>query len=367
MSIAISTHLSRVLKQQKPTRNEVNGMELAERKKKILSAVIESYINTGEAIGSKALIDETGLEVSSATVRNDLADLTNKGYLVQPHTSAGRIPTLQGYRYYIDNLMKITPVTQGGREYVESELYKSADSPESILKEASGVISRLTGCTAVTTTPSGEESRIHRIRFVQTGSHTAMAVVIASNGIIKTKLFRCDFLLNPELLTVFDKAFNEIFSGMKLSSVNRPFIQTAAARLGELSMFTPGVLVAIMEACETAKEVSVYLSGVTKPLFMSDVNFLNARNVMEFLNNRHDLAEMLENLPLDTSVSIGGENSRTELAGSAVISTRYRLDGNPSGVLAVIAPVRTDYARAISILECVSESVSTLIDELIEI
>ena len=342
-------------------------MELAERKKKILSAVIESYINTGEPIGSKALINETGLEVSSATVRNDLADLTNKGYLVQPHTSAGRIPTLQGYRYYIDNLMKITPVTRGGREYVESELYKSADSPESILKEASGVISRLTGYTAVTTTPSGEESRIHRIRFVQTGSHTAMAVVIASNGIIKTKLFSCDFLLNPELLTVFDKAFNEIFSGMKLSSVNRPFIQTAAARLGELSMFTPGVLVAIMEACETAKEVSVYLSGVTKPLFMSDVNFLNARNVMEFLNNRHDLAEMLENLPLDTSVSIGGENSRTELAGSAVISTRYRLDGNPSGVLAVIAPVRTDYARAISILECVSESVSTLIDELIEI
>ena len=82
MSIAISTHLSRVLKQQKPTRNEVNGMELAERKKKILSAVIESYINTGEPIGSKALINETGLEVSSATVRNDLADLTNKGYLV---------------------------------------------------------------------------------------------------------------------------------------------------------------------------------------------------------------------------------------------------------------------------------------------
>ena len=161
-------------------------MDLAERKKKILSAVIESYINTGEPIGSKALIDETGLEVSSATVRNDLADLTNKGYLVQPHTSAGRIPTLQGYRYYIDNLMKITPVTQGGREYVESELYKSADSPESILKEASGVISRLTGCTAVTTTPSGEESRIHRIRFVQTGSHTAMAVAADSHRLPPT-------------------------------------------------------------------------------------------------------------------------------------------------------------------------------------
>ena len=129
MSIAISTHLSRVLKQQKPTRNEVNGMELAERKKKILSAVIESYINTGEPIGSKALINETGLEVSSATVRNDLADLTNKGYLVQPHTSAGRIPTLQGYRYYIDNLMKITPVTQGGRNMLNPSFTKAQIPP----------------------------------------------------------------------------------------------------------------------------------------------------------------------------------------------------------------------------------------------
>lgn len=154
-------------------------MELAERKKKILSAVIESYINTGEPIGSKALIDETGLEVSSATVRNDLADLTNKGYLVQPHTSAGRIPTLQGYRYYIDNLMKITPVTQGGREYVESELYKSADSPESILKEASGVISRLTGCTAVTTTPSGFKRKSQRNSFVFMIPFEAITTAIA--------------------------------------------------------------------------------------------------------------------------------------------------------------------------------------------
>ena len=109
-------------------------MELAERKKKILSAVIESYINTGEPIGSKALINETGLEVSSATVRNDLADLTNKGYLVQPHTSAGRIPTLQGYRYYIDNLMKITPVTQGGREYVNPSFTKTQIPPRAFSK-----------------------------------------------------------------------------------------------------------------------------------------------------------------------------------------------------------------------------------------
>ncbi len=343
---------------------EVNGMELAARKEKILSAIVESYIQTGEPIGSKALISETGLEVSSATVRNDMADLTQRGYLVQPHTSAGRVPTQQGYRYYVDNVMQVTPMSQGGREYIEARLYEGADSPESILQKASEVISELTGFAAVTTTPNGEDSRIYRISFVQTGMHTAMAVVIASNGIIKTKLFRCEFQITPEILKVFDKALNDTFAGVRLDSINRPFIQTAAARFGELSLFMPGVLMAIMEAAKGARDVSVYKSGITRLLFMPDVNFMRARSVVEFLNTEHDLARMLENLPIDTAVSIGLENSRVELASSTVVSTRYDVDSNPSGVLAVLGPVRMNYGRVISILECVSDCVGRLIEEL---
>lgn len=341
-------------------------MELAARKEKILSAIIESYIQTGEPIGSKALISETGLEVSSATVRNDMADLTNKGYLVQPHTSAGRIPTRQGYRYYVDNIMTVMPVSQSGRDFIEARLYESADSPESILQSAAQVVSELTGLAAVASTPSGEDSRIHKISFVQTGLHTAMAVVIASNGIIKTKLFRCEFVITPEILEVFDRALNETFAGIRLAAINRPFIQTAAARFGELSLFMPGVLMAIMEAAKGARSVGICASGVTKLLFMPDVNFVKARAVIEFLNNEHDLARLLENLPPDTSVSIGRENSRVELESSAIVSTRYDIGGNPSGVIAVAGPVRIDYGRVISILECVSDCVSRLIGELID-
>lgn len=342
-------------------------MELTPRKQKILSAVVESFIYTGEPVGSKTLLNEAKLDVSSATVRNEMADLTNKGFLIQPHTSAGRVPTQMGYRYYVDNIMSVMPVSERGKDFIESKLYQNADSPENILKKAAELASELTNMTAVTTTPNGEESRIHKIRFVQTGSHTAMVVVIVSNGIIKSKLFRCDFVITPEILAVFDKALNETFTGVKLSSVNRPFIQTAAARFGELSLFMPGVLMAIKEACDNAKDVSVCLSGQTKLLFAPDVDFLTARNVMEFLNNSHDLAAMLENLPLDTSVSIGSENSRFELASSSVVSVRYDIDNAPSGVIAVIGPVRMDYSRVISILECISDCVSALIGELVEI
>ena len=208
-------------------------MELAERKKKILSYVIESYIRTGEPVGSKTLISETGLDVSSATVRNDMADLTNKGYLIQPHTSAGRIPTQQGYRYYVDNVMNVKPMSQGSREYIQSVLSQSADSPESILQKAADLIAELTELVTVATTPSSVESRIRKISFVRTGSRTAMVVVMTSNGIIKTKLFRCEFIITDDLLEVFDKALNSLFAGVKLDSINMPFIQTAAAKFGE--------------------------------------------------------------------------------------------------------------------------------------
>ena len=212
-------------------------MELAARKQKILSAIVESFIRTGEPVGSKSLINETGLDVSSATVRNEMADLTNKGFLVQPHTSAGRVPTAQAYRYYVDSIMKVTPVSQSGREYIEATLYRSADSPESILQGASDLISQLTDLASVATTPDGEESRVHKISFV----------------------------------------------------------------------------------------------------------------------------------PIDTAVSIGYDPSRPELAQRSVVSTRYAVDGKPSGVLAVVGPVRMDYGRVISILESVADTVGTLIGELTDI
>lgn len=342
-------------------------MELAARKQQILSAVVENYISTGEPVGSKALIGESGLNVSSATVRNEMADLTNRGYLIQPYTSAGRIPTQQGYRYYIDNIMQVAPLAQSGRDYIEKVLGENAESPEGILQSASDILAQFTDYVSVATTPDGENSRVHKISFVQTGSHTAMVVLIASNGIIKTKLFRCEFVITPEILGVFDKALNEAFCGIKLSSINQPFIQTTAARFGELSLYMTGVLIAIKEAAQKAKQVSVYHSGYTRMLFSQDVDFSIARGVVSFLNNEHDLAKMLGNLPYGTSVSIGRENSRIELAASTVISARYTVDSDQTGVLAVVGPLRMDYQRVISIIECVADCTGKMIGELIEI
>lgn len=342
-------------------------MEPAARKQKILAAIVESYIESGEPVGSKSLITETGLNVSSATVRNDMAELTNLGYIIQPHTSAGRIPTALGYRYYVDNIMRVTPISGQGRQYITEQLQKNGDSPESILQGAADLLSDLTSRTAVSTTPSGENSRIRNLSFVQTGAHSAMVILIASNGTIKTKLFRCEFLITPELLGIFDKALNEIFTGVKLSSVNQPFIQTAAVRFGEMSLLMPSALMAIKDAAEQAITVSVCQSGRGKLAFASDVKFQSARRVFEFMNSSRDLAKTLEKAPRHPAVLIGKENSRVELANNSLITARYKIDGNPSGVVALITPLRTDYARNLSVLECVADCAGELIEELIDI
>lgn len=336
-------------------------MEPAARKQKILSAIVERYIHSGEPVGSKSLLKDAELNVSSATVRNDMAELTERGYLAQPHTSAGRIPTELGYRYYVDNMMRVTPVGEQGREYIRSSLAQNADSPESILQAAADILSRLTGCVALAATPGGEQARIRRISFVPTGAHAGMAVVIASSGVITTKLFRCEFLLTPETLQVFDKAFNESFAGVRLAAVSRPFVQTVAAGFGELSLFMTSPLMAVMEACRQASQLSVYYSGLGKLMHVPD-----AHRVWEFLQNKHDVAALLERMPQAPSVTIGRENSRTELAHSAVAAARYTVEDAVTGVLALIGPLRMDYARTLSVLDCVAENTGELIGELVE-
>ncbi len=135
-------------------------MTPAARKQKILAAIVESYIGSGEPVGSKSLIGAAGLDVSSATVRNDMAELTAQGYLAQPHTSAGRVPTAQGYRYYVDNVMRMQPLAQVATAYIRDVLQKHSGSPEEILQGAADITERLTGSVALATTPGADNCRV---------------------------------------------------------------------------------------------------------------------------------------------------------------------------------------------------------------
>lgn len=335
------------------------------RKEKILSAVVESYIRTGEPTGSKAVLQSTNLPVSSATVRSELSALDMEGYLIQPHTSAGRIPTKKGYRYYIDNLMKREAPDERVRDHIERAIRFTAASPEVILQRAAKELSELTGVAAITTTPSSQEARVHRVRFVSTGRHTAMAVLITSNGMVKSKLFRCEFVLTPELLAMYDKAINDKFVGIRLLDINKAFLQSSASGLGDLTFFISDALMALYDTVSQAMKVSVTVAGSTNLLFCDSYDLQSAREVLRFLSQTDRLSKLLNN-SVESKIYLDGESGDDELLSSAAVVSRYDIAGQAAGAVAVIGPLRMNYPDVFSQVKYTSIVVSQAIGEILD-
>lgn len=340
-------------------------MDLTQRKEQVLKAVVEGYIASGEPVGSKTLQNDLFSDVSSATIRNDMADLTVKGYISQPHTSAGRVPSQKGYRYYVERLMSKNKLSPRITEYIEEKLVQSADTPENILKKATQVLSEVTGVASIASTPSGEKARVHKVRFVQTGRQTAMAVLICSTGMVKTKLFRCDFVITSEALNIFDKALNSLLSGMELARITQPFIQTVAASFGEMALYMPSVLIAVMEASKEAQKSEITVSGQTNILSLPDISVSAAAQMLRFLSSKREIASLLCERPNGTAVYIGEETGRQELYQSSVIITHYEISGQTAGEIALLGSVRMDYKNCIGCLEYTADVAGELIEQLV--
>lgn len=344
---------------------EVNKMQPAQRKLKILEAIVDAYVGTGEPVGSKSICDSLDFSVSSATVRNDMAELSDIGLLAQPHTSSGRVPTNLGYRLYIDKLMPKSSMSVREQAMIRNSLKLHADDPEHLLSEASQLLSEITGFASVVTSPPSDDAYIRQIKLVQTGRHTAMVVLITSMGMVKNRLFRCDYVLTSELLEVLDNALNDKLCGISVADVTPAFIQSTAISLGELSMLLPNVLIAVQDAAKDASSMSITLEGQMNLLSLPEFSFENAMRIMEFLSHTVDMEKLLNNPYDGTAVLIGEENNVRELKESSVIISRYYLSDNCSGTMAVIGPTRMDYSRIIAGIEYLASMVGTLLRELL--
>ncbi|MDE7389969.1 MAG: heat-inducible transcriptional repressor HrcA [Lachnospiraceae bacterium] len=340
-------------------------MELAQRKVKILKAIVEAYIKTGDPIGSKALCSALDFPVSSATVRNEMAELAELGLLIQPHTSAGRIPSQAGYRLYVNELMERRTLPNEFKLYIIGALEEADDDPEKILRRSSEVIAELCHITAITTAPSSATARIRHLRFVQTGRQTCMVVLITSTGLIKNRLFKCDYVITPEIIRIFEESLNRKLAGLPIVNVTPAFMQTLAVEFGELAMLIPSVLAAIMEACFDMNNISLAVSGRLNLAFDDEHDPITARELLRLLNSNDELESVVMSLMPESRILIGSEIGHKALESFCVITEPYSLDNASGGMLAAIAPQRTDYAFLTAVMEYTSECVSKLICELI--
>lgn len=326
-------------------------MAIDERKIKVLQAIINDYIMTGEPIGSRTIAKKYDLGVGSATIRNEMADLEELGYLEQPHTSAGRIPSSKGYRLYVDSLMEVNPLTVQEELRIKEYIINSAlYEVDKIVKQASTLLSELTNLTCIVQTPSVRKSYIKSIQLLKIDNHNLVLVVVAQSGLIKNHRIRVVEMPELDKLQRINEVLEIRLKNLTIEEINLEVINSLKIELTGYDEIFNAMLPALYETLSQSDSSNVLIEGTTNIFNYPEYNDIDkAKEILSLLNNKDCVIELLEQSG-DITVKIGDENFFPEAKECSVISAEYSLGGNPIGTIGLIGPRRINYSKVIAIM-----------------
>ncbi|WP_264842080.1 heat-inducible transcriptional repressor HrcA [Caldinitratiruptor microaerophilus] len=331
-----------------------------ERKNRVLQAVIDDYVATAEPVGSRTIARKYRLGVSPATIRNEMADLEELGYLEQPHTSAGRVPSDRGYRYYVDCLMEVREVSAEEEERIRRTFERKFRELDSLIREAARLLSEMTRLTGVAAGPQVGETVIQEIRLVPLTGERALLVYITDAGFIEKSIVD----VPPEVTLVELQEVSQLLSdhlrGRRVSSLGRGALEELQRELRRYGALLEQALAFLAESMEPGEHRRLYLGGTTHVLEQPEFrNVEKARALLSFLEQPDMVQEVLGSPESgDLSVQIGEEIRLRELHDCSVISATYRIGGRVVGRLGVIGPRRMEYGRVIGLVEDLTRHLS---------
>ena len=335
-------------------------MELNERKRAILSAIIRAYAEHGEPIGSKALCDMLDFSVSSATLRNEMSDLCELGYLEQPHTSAGRVPTVLGYKLYISDLMNRDTLSGDMKLIIDALLDGVSGEVGDITSRAGQILSELTGLPVITTSVMSEHDTVKKIELVPMGRRSVLAILITSKGLFKNRICRTSCDVNESFLQKFYSICGTYIIGKPLSLVSPTYAQQVIASAGEISLMA--LIGDILDMLEEIKRSSLTLRGESN-LFRCYSRDGEVQKAMELLSQKDVMLSLLSQVDAPVGVLFGDDTQISELRPATLVVARYSHDGHELGKIGVIGPTRMSYDRVIPSLEYFASKMSKVISE----
>ncbi len=329
-------------------------MELSDRKKQILKSVIDSYICTGEPVGSKLLTGTPELNVSSATIRNEMSELEKMGYLEQPHTSAGRVPTAAGYKTYVNGLMEKYLLTLEELEVLNDVFSYKVNELSRLMESASHAISEMTNYTSFSVLNSGG-SAAQRFEAVYIDEHSFLLIMICTDGNIRNRHVKVKIEVNPDMIKTVSKALNATMSGVCSDEVTLQFVLEFEAQLGEYSAIAATVLRVVYDMLNSTDSEKVHIDGVTKLLSypeFSDVE--KAKGAIAMLEDRKDFAQKVMNHSNDEKgLTVHFGDAGSDLAGSdaGIVLQPIIINGKTIGAIGVMGPKRMNYKKVIASLQ----------------
>ena len=336
--------------------------ELNERKLKILKAVIQNYLETGEPVGSRTISKYTDLNLSSATIRNEMADLEELGYIVQPHTSAGRIPSDKGYRLYVDMLMqdKEQEVTE-----IKEQMLEKADKMDQLLKQAARVLANSTNYATMVSAPVSAKNRLKFIQLSQVDEEQLIAVIVLEGNIVKNQILKVDEELDSETLLKLNMLLNTTLNGMAIDQITLGLI----AKLKEQAAIHSGVISDVLDAVanviQLEQDMEIYTSGATNIFRYPELSDKqSAQEIISAFEEKQQLSELVtQTLSSDSKgiqVYIGNETPVQNMKDCSVVTATYELGEGMQGTIGIIGPKRMDYERVMDTLKTLQTELDTI-------
>ncbi len=329
-------------------------MELSERKKKILKSVIDSYIRTGEPVGSKLLTGTADLQVSSATIRNEMSELERMGYLEQPHASAGRVPTAEGYRTYVNGLMEQYLLSLEELKVLNEVFNYKVSEIERLMESASHAISEMTNYTSFSVIRhSGRNAQ--RFETLYIDEHSFLLIMICTDGSIRNRHVKVRMAVDPEMLKAVAEALNATMSGVCSEDVTLQSVLEFEERLGVHSAIAATVLRVIYDMLNSTDSEKVHIDGVTKLLSypeFSDVE--KAKDAIALFEDRKDFAEKIMSHSADEkglTVHFGDAGEGSDLPDAGIVLQPIIINGKTVGAIGVMGPKRMNYKKVIASLQ----------------
>lgn len=334
---------------------ENKNFELDERKEKILDAIIRNYLETGEPVGSRTISKYTDLNLSSATIRNEMADLEELGYIIQPHTSAGRIPSDKGYRFYVDHLMQ-----EKDREVTEMKEFviEKTEKMEQVLKQVAKLLANNTNYATLVSAPAYNTNKIKFIQLSHVDDEHILAVIVMNNNMVKNQMIDVESSLDNETLLKLNLLLNSALNGLSIQEINLGTIAKLKEQAGSHSTIVGEVLDALANALNENEDLQIYTSGATNILKYPELSGSeSATNLLSAFEEKEELlslvTESLADQESETGIQvyIGNEAPIQTMKDCSVVTATYDLGEGVKGTIGIVGPKRMDYENVMDNLK----------------
>lgn len=338
-------------------------MDLSDRKKRILRAIIENYIQTAEPVGSKAISATAGLKVSPATIRNEMADLEELGLLEQPHTSAGRIPSARGYRIYVNELMDDYRLSVQETHRLNEALHLKMRELDQVIEQAGRVVSQLTQYPAFALSSGNSRVTIQRFDLLMVANDSFIIVVMTDTNVVRNRLVRLPSDLSEAQLQLLNTLLNTTFTGLTLDEITPELMRVASHAAGEAYGLISLVVSFAMDVLESLEQHTVHTAGIASLLSHPEYRSLDrAASLMSYLSEEQDAGRFPVPQGDPMEILIGPENVADALKDTSVVVASYDIGEGMRGVIGVVGPTRMDYAKITARLAYFAAGLSRLFE-----